>query len=315
MKISREFKIGILFIVGLLVLIWGYNFLKGKDIFSKDRIYYGIYNEISGLKKANKITINGLEVGYVNDIYFMANNSGSIIVELSIGNNFPIPNNSIARIYSADLMGTKEVAILLGNSSNLTVSGDTLATEVEANLKDEVNRQMQPLKNKAEQLMGTIDSVFTVFKTIFNEKATDNLSNSFANIEKTFNNLQNSSAKVDTFIEAEVNRLSMILDNIESISGNLNRNEENITNILTNFSSISDTLAKANVATTFVNVNNTLNELSQILEKINKGEGTVGAMLMNDSLYLNLQKSSESLNKLLEDVRKRPKRYVKFSLF
>lgn len=315
MKISREFKIGLLFIIGLFLLFWGYNFLKGKNVFSEDRIYYGVYAEISGLKKANKITINGLEVGMVKDIYFSGNNSGNIIVVLSISNDFPIPENSIAKIFSADLMGTKQVAIILGNGTNMTITGDTLQTEVEASLKDEVNRQMQPLKNKAEQLMGTIDSVFTVFKLIFNEKATNSLSNSFTNIEKTFSNLQHTSARVDTLIEAEANRLSMIFSNIESISSNLNRNEQNITDILTNFSAISDTLAKANVATTFVNINKTLNEFSFILEKINKGEGTIGAMLMNDSLYLNLMKSSESLNKLLEDVRKRPKRYVKFSLF
>lgn len=315
MKISREFKIGLLFIIGLFLLFWGYNFLKGKNVFSEDRIYYGVYAEINGLKKANKISINGLEVGMIKDIYFSGNNSGDIIVVLAINNDFPIPVNSIAKIFSADLMGTKQVAILLGNGTNMTTSGDTLQTEVEASLKDEVNRQMQPLKNKAEQLMGTIDSVFTVFKLIFNEKATNSLSNSFANIEKTFSNLQHTSARVDTLIEAEANRLSMIFSNIESISSNLNRNEQNITAILTNFSAISDTLAKANVATTFVNINKTLNEFSFILEKINKGEGTIGAMLMNDSLYLNLMKSSESLNKLLEDVRKRPKRYVKFSLF
>lgn len=315
MKISREFRIGLLFIVGLFLLFWGYNFLKGKDVFSKDRVYYGVYSEINGLKKANKISINGFDVGMVKDIYFSDNNSGEIIVLLSISNDFPIPVNSIAKIFSADLMGTKQVAILLGDNQKMTNSGDTLATEVEASLKDEVNRQMQPLKNKAEQLMGTIDSVFTIFQLIFNEKATDNLTNSFANIEKTFHNLQHSSAKVDTLIEAEANRLSEILNNIESITLNLKNNEQNISSILSNFSAISDTLAKSDVAATFSNINKTLTEFSAILEKVNKGEGTLGAMLMNDSLYLHLQKSAKNLNALLEDVKKRPKRYVKFSLF
>jgi len=315
LKISGEFKIGLLFIVGMFLLFWGYNFLKGKDVFSDDRVYYGIYSEVSGLKKTNKVSINGLDVGMVKDIYFSGNNSGEIVVLLSISNNFPIPENSIAKIFSADLMGTKQVAILLGDNQNISNSGDTLATEVEANLKDEVNRQMQPLKNKAEQLMGTIDSVFTVFKLIFNEQATDNLTNSFANIEKTFYNLQHTSAKVDTLIEAEASRLSGILDNIESITSNLNNNEQNISAILTNFSAISDTLAKSNVSATFSNINRTLTEFSMILERVNKGEGTVGAMLMNDSLYIHLQKSAENLNALLEDVKKRPKRYVKFSLF
>lgn len=315
MKISREFRIGLLFIVGLFLLFWGYNFLKGKDVFSEDRVYYGVYSEVNGLKKANKISINGLNVGMVKDIYFSENNSGEIIVLLSISNDFPIPVNSIAKIFSADLMGTKQIAILLGDHQIMSNSGDTLATEVEASLKDEVNRQMQPLKNKAEQLMGTIDSVFTVIQFIFNEKATDNLANSFANIEKTFHNLQHTSATVDTLLDAEAHRLSGILNSIESIVLNLKNNEQNISSILTNFSAISDTLAKSDVAATFSNINKTLTEFSAILEKVNKGEGTIGAMLMNDSLYLYLQKSAENLNALLEDVRKRPKRYVKFSFF
>jgi len=314
-KISREFKIGLLFLVGLVLLFWGYNFLKGKNVFSQERVIYGVYPEIGGLKVANKVSINGLEVGMVKDIYFHEGRQGDIIVVLSINTDFPIATNSVARIFSADLMGTKEVGILLGNGHNLIDSGDTLSTEVEANLKDEVNRQMQPLKNKAEQLMGTIDSVFTVFQTIFNDKAADNLINSFASIEKTFYNLQHTTAKVDTLVDAEATRLALILDNIESITGNLDKNEQNITSILTNFSAISDTLAKANVAATFVNVNKTASELAAILEQINKGQGTVGAMLMNDTLYLNLEKSVAALNALLEDVKKRPKRYVKFSLF
>lgn len=315
MKISREFKVGLLFIIGIAFLIWGYNFLKGKNIFVNERIYYAVYDEIDGLTKSNNISIHGLKVGQVKDVYFDESNSGKIIVILAIENNFPIPKNSIARIFSSGLMGSKEISINIGNAHELALSGDTLFSDIEGTLRDEVNRQVAPLKRKAENLMSSLDSMVTIFQTIFNTSARDNLASSFESIEKTFKTLQHSTSKMDTLISLEANRLSMIIEHIESISHNLDNNEENISNILTNFSAISDSLAKADIAGTFTNVGKSMLDLQLIIEKLNNGEGSIGKMLQSDSLYLQLENSASSLNKLLEDIKKNPKRYVKFSIF
>ncbi len=315
MKISREVKVGFLFLMGLALLIWGYSFLKGKDIFNNERVFFAVYNEIDGLTKANTISIHGFKVGQVKDVYFDQSMNGKIIVELAVSNDFPIPKNSTALIFSSGLMGSKEISINLGNSTEYAMNGDTLLSAIEGSLKDEVNRQVAPLKNKAESLMGSIDSMVTIFQTIFNDNARDNLANSFENIEKTFYNLQHSSLKMDTLITYESSRLSMIIEHIESISHNLNDNEANISNILTNFSALSDSMAKADVAGTFINVNRSMTDLQQILEKVNTGEGTIGKLLQNDSLYFHLEKSAADLNRLLEDIKLHPKRYVKFSIF
>ncbi len=315
MKISREVKVGFLFLITIALLIWGYNFLKGKNVFGKERIFYAVYEHIDGLTKANDISIHGFKIGQVQDVYFDPSNSGKIIVELAVTNDFPIPRNSVARIFSSGLMGSKEVEIGIGSSPELAQSGDTLLSSIEGSLKDEVNRQVQPLKRKAEDLMSSIDSMVTIFQTIFNNNARDNLANSFEDIRKTFYNLQHSSSRMDTLITYEAGRLSLIIDHVESISRNLNDNEENITNILTNFSSLSDSLAKADVAGTFLSVNQSMNDLKQIMDKISKGEGTVGKLLQNDSLYFQLEKSASDLNLLLEDIKLHPKRYVRISLF
>lgn len=315
MKIAREVKVGFLFLISLALLIWGYNFLKGKNIFTKERVFYAVYDQIDGLTKANVISIHGLKVGQVQDIYFDQSNTGQIIVELAISNDFPIPKNSIANIFSSGLMGSKEVSINLGNSAKYAQTGDTLLSSIEGSLKDEVNRQVQPLKRKAEDLMSSLDSMVTIFQTIFNTDARADLANSFENIRKTFYNLQHTSSKMDTMITYESTRLSMIIEHIENISHNLDSNEENITNILTNFSSLSDSIAKADVGGTFMSVNRSMTDLQKVLEKINSGEGTVGKLLQNDSLYFHLEKSAADLNKLLEDIKKNPKRYVKFSIF
>lgn len=315
MKISREIKVGILFLVSLALLIWGYNFLKGKNIFKKERVFYAVYNDIDGLTKSNIISIQGLKVGQVNDVYFDQSNIGKIIVELAISSDFPIPKNSIARIFSSGLMGSKEVTIVIGNQKELALNGDTLLSEIEGSLKDEVNRQVQPLKKKAEELMSSIDSMVTIFQTIFNSNARNDLANSFDNISKTLHNLQHSSSKMDTLITDEADRLSSIIGHIESISKNLDENEGNITNILANFSNMSDSLAKADVAGTFSSVRQSMNDLQQIMQRISNGEGTVGKLLKNDSLYFHLEKSASDLNRLLEDIKLNPKRYVKISIF
>jgi phospholipid/cholesterol/gamma-HCH transport system substrate-binding protein len=127
--------------------------------------------------------------------------------------------------------------------------------------------------------------------------------------------LQNTTYNIDTLVISEKNRLSSIINNIDDITTNLKANNDNISNILANFSTLSDTLAKAEIPKTFINANRSIEKFSQILEKINSGEGSLGLLLHNDSLYIDLQKSASDLNKLLEDIRLNPKKYVRFSVF
>ncbi len=315
MKLSREFIVGIVFIVAIALFIWGYNYLKGWDVFTKQKSFFGVYTQVNGLMKANPVSINGLKVGQVKNLYFEENHSGRIVVEIVVTSDFPIPVNSIAKIYSSDLMGSKAIEIVLGNSTVIAVAGDTLLTSIEAGLKEEVNRQVQPIKKKAEDLLATIDSAVIVISEIFNENARRNLSQSFESIRNTLEAIQSASYEIDTLVTVERNRLADILTNIESITKNLDKNKDNINNIISNFSAISDTLAKAEIPKTFNNANIALKNIADIADKINKGEGTIGMLIHNDSLYYQLEKSAADLNKLLEDIKNNPKKYVRFSLF
>ncbi len=315
MKISRELRVGIIFILGLALLFWGYNFLKGKNVFSTQRIFYAIYDNVNGLNPSNLVSINGLEVGHVKDVYFEENYSGRVVAVLAVTSDFPIPKNSTARIFSSDLMGSKEVAIDLGTSKAMATPGDTLLSDAEASLKEEVNRQVQPIKKKAENLMGTIDSLATAITTIFNEGAREDLKNSFASIKETFSNLKHTTAEIDEKVKQESDRLSSILANIDSVALALNANKTDLSNIITNFSAISDSLVKADVATTFRNANKAIGEIAMILAKVNRGEGTLGALVQNDSLYFHVEKSMSDLNKLLTDIKEHPKKYVRLTIF
>ncbi|MDD5571724.1 MAG: MlaD family protein [Bacteroidales bacterium] len=312
--IKKEAKIGVLIVIATALLIWGFNFLKGKDIFKPQKIYYAVYDQVNGLLPSNPVTINGLKVGQVKNIYLQSNNSGKVIVEISLFNNFKIPKNSVAQI-SSDLLGSRAIEIQLGNSKDYIVPGDTLSSVIQRTLKEEVNQQIIPLKRKAEDMMLSLDSVLSVIQAIFNENTRENLSKTFESIKFAIKNLEHTTYNLDTLVSSQRSRLAMIIGNIESISQNLKNNNQKITNIINNFSGISDSLAKANVSKTINNLNSTLGRTNEIVEKINKGEGSLGMLINNDTLYKNLKSVSKELNLLFEDVRLNPKRYVRFSVF
>lgn len=315
MKLNKEFKIGLIVTVTLALLYWGFNFLKGKDVFSSERIFIAVYEDVSGLQRANPITINGLNVGQVRDMYFSGKGTSQVVIELVVKDDIDIPKDSKAKIFSSDLLGSKGVEIVFGLSKELAKSGDTLISETESSLKEEVDRQLKPLKLKAESIMSSIDSVMSLFQSMFTNSNTDNIAKSIEHIANSFENLENTTGTLDTLLSHQKSRLERILENIESITLNLKNNDEGISNIISNFSSLSDTLAKVKFAETMININHTMEHMNMITTKINEGQGSLGMLVNDDSLYIELQKSSRALNLLLEDIRLNPKKYVKVSVF
>lgn len=315
MKLTREFKIGLIVTAALALLYWGVNFLKGEDIFNNDRVFYAVYEDVAGLQKSNPVKINGLNVGRVRDMFFADQGGSLVVVEMLLSNDIAIPENSSAKISSSDLLGSKEVELRLGTSSLMAESGDTLMSEVEVSIKEEVNRQIAPIKNKAEELMSSIDTVLTMLQGIFSTSNANNLSKSVQHIANSFENIERTTGSLDTLVTGQRSRVEDILYNIESISGNLRENEDQINNIVENFSAVSDSIAKINFAQTMYNLNQTMENLNSITDKIDQGEGSMGMLVNNDSLYIELEKTSRDLNLLLEDIRNNPKKYVRFSVF
>ena len=315
MRRSKPFIIGFTFILAIVIFVWGFNFLKGRDLFKKQEFLYARYHTVNGLVAAKPVYVNGLQVGQVSRLYFAPDMSGDIIVELVIQSKFPIPKNSIAHIFSADLMGSKSITLILGDAKEAVESGDTLKTSVEGSLMESVNKQVAPLKAKAELLMGSVDTLIAAFNAVMNDTTVQNLSASIQDIQSTFKNLSSTSSRLDDLVTSEGNRLQSILTNVDSLALTLSNNREGLTNIINNFESISDSLSKANIAEVIHKADSSINSLNQILAKINEGQGTAGKLMNNDSLYRELDKSAEELNKLLKDIRENPKRYVKFSLF
>ncbi|MDO9256003.1 MAG: MlaD family protein [Bacteroidales bacterium] len=315
MKISRELKIGAFGIVTLALFIISVNFIKGKDLFNRNRTFYAVYDATSGIQEAASVTVSGLEVGKVTDMRFLTENSKKVLIELTISNKVFIPSKSIARITSLDLLGTKNIEIVFSDAITEALDGDTLVGGSQLSLQEEVNKQVAPIKLKAENLLSSLDTMVTVLQSVFNADTRKNITASFLSIRSTLSNLESTTYNLDTLVYGQKKRLERIMFNVESITENFRKNDENISNILTNFSQLSDTLAKANLAGTLKNVNLVLSRVEAITTKINNGEGTIGMLVNDQKLYDNLNKSASQLNALIEDMKLNPYRYVNISVF
>lgn len=314
-KVSREIKAGVIIIAAIAFFVWGYSFLKGKDLFEKTYTYYAIYDRVDGLMTSAPVYVNGLKVGNVGNISFVNDSNRKVLIEIKVVKEFLIPQKSVAEIYSADLMGSRAIRLILSNERRYYVPNDTIISSVEADLKSQVSAQVLPLKHKAEELIKSIDSVMTVVQSIFDRQTRYNITRSIENIRVTLENLVKTSVTLDTLVQSEKYALTRIIANIESITENLRNNNELINNVMKNLSAVSDSLMQANIKQTVLNANKALYEANLILDKINRGEGSLGMLIYNDQLYKNLESSSKNLDMLLRDLRENPKRYVHFSLF
>jgi phospholipid/cholesterol/gamma-HCH transport system substrate-binding protein len=314
-KIKKEVKVGIVTTLALACFIYGFNFLKGKNLFSSQRKFYAVYNNIDGLVEANPLMINGFKVGAVGEIKLANDTTGNIIVTILLDNDVNVPKNSIARVVSSDILGSKAVQLILGKGTEYAMSGDTLIASQEDNLKASVNKTIAPLQKKAEGLITSIDSVMAVVQQVFNESARQNLAKSFESIKLAIGSLETTSFRLDTMVNSEKSKISSILTKVNVLATTLANNSDKLGNVINNFSNISDSLAKSNLTSAINNADIALGQASTIMTKINSGQGTMGMLVNNDSLYRKLDKSSEDLDKLLKDLRINPERYVHVSVF
>jgi len=203
--------------------------------------------------------------------------------------------------------------LVFGDSKEDLVDGDTMTAGVQQTLSEQVNAQVAPIKAKAESLLSSIDSILLTVRAVFNENTKNNLKRSFESISNSLASIENVAGSMDTVL-AKQGRLRVIFDNIESITSNMKNNNENLTKIITNFSAITDTIAKSKLAETLDRTSKTMAETSALMERVNRGEGSLGQLATNDSLYTNLNSSAHSLDELLKDFQANPRKYLKVSV-
>ena len=310
--IKKEIKIGLVTIAALLIAGWGVNFLKGHNVLKRSVTYYGLYKNVSGMNEACPIFYRGLKIGSVRDIALDAEHNDRLLVTFSISADITFPKNSVARIYSLDLMGTKGVEIVKGDSKEPLMPGDTLNTYVVGDLKDQLSIEVLPLKDKMERLIVNFDSLLVDVNRLFVGENMDNINGSIKMLNKTLSNTaQLTGTLARSFSEG--GDYHILMKRMDSILISLNKQTPYLDTTFSNVAEFTRKLNEVELSETLQQLNATLKQTTKMLAGLNSGDGSMG-MLMNDKeLYYNLVDASANLNRLLMDVRHQPKKYVHFS--
>ncbi len=315
MKLRTETKVGIIAIVTIAILVWGLNFLKGKDLFGRQHTYYAIYEDIGGLLPTSYVFINGMKVGQVSKIKYIDPQMKKFIVRFELPSNLQLPSNSIAEVFNSDLLGSKAMRVKMGDATTYLNPGDTLLSHTEGSMLSEVGKILEPYTDRLENIICNADTVVNNLKQITDNETQRNFHSALANINNISSHLATVSADLDNIVGSEKGRIKDIINNIDSLSTTLNNNSGKIENIISNISDISDEVAKAKLGETLSKLNKTVDDLSKSMEKISKGKGNVGKLVNDENLYDNLQKSIEDLDALIKDIKENPKKYIKVSVF
>ncbi len=300
-KLSRELKTGLIAVITIILFIWGFSFIKNDNIFKKERIFYATYNNVQGLESSSLVTINGLKVGKIDNISFHPQKKGNLIVTFSLNTDFQFSNKSIARIYSSDLIGTKSLSIVPNYEGKLSVSGDTLKSNIEPGVFELLNDKVAPLQSKFESMVANTDSIMQSLNNILDVKTEKNIRTSINSLKNTLLTFEKTSISLDSLVVGNQSNFNDILNNSKDITQNLKQ--------------ITDSLTDVDIAATITKFHKTISDLDLMLTDINAGKGSVGKLLKDDQLYQNFTNASKELEELLRDMKLHPKRFVHFSLF
>ena len=302
-KISKELKAGIFGILIISALFFLINYLKGRDLFDRTNIYYARYENVEGLTTTGPVFIKGLRVGFVEKIKYVQERD-QFVVALSVKSGYNIPENSIAEIYSSDILGTKSIRIVLGDSKKYLVEEDTLLTNVQAPLINMLTQEIIPLKEKAEALIVAMNKTFDNINYVLDDKTKNDISSSIAKLEATLNNLQEISGN----LKERTPEVNEIIGNIKDVSGDLKSGSKNINRTISNIESITDSLNSADLKGSIVS-------LKDLLEKMQDPKGSMGKILTTDSLHTNINNLLREMDLLIKNINQNPKKYIKVTVF
>lgn len=289
---NREAKIGLLVIVAIGLLYFGINYLKGINIFKPTKYYYVQYDKIDGVVKTSPVFINGFKVGLVSNIEFDYTKNAPIVLEISVDKDLIVPQGSYAELYETGLLGDKAIQLVLSSNTDIHQIGDTLPGTTSAGLMGAIVESLLP---PIEKILPQIDSTLLALRKVIES---GEVRNSMKNIETTTKELALMSQSLKKIVNTDV---PVIMKDVSTVTQNLSK--------------VSTDLSKVDLEATLLSLNETLNNLQLASTKFNDKSNTVGLLLNDPSLYLNLNATMDSSNKLLIDLKENPKRYIHFSVF
>jgi len=302
LKLSKEIKTAILVISGILLFIFIFNYLKGENVFNSSKQISAIYENVEGLATSAAVTINGHAIGKVKSIKFKGDGSGLLRVTMLINDDFPFSINSKAQLYEAGLIGGKAIGIIPAfDTSALVQSGDVLISSVKPGLTDLVNQRLSPLQEKIETMMVSADQLLKNLNDVFDVKTKGNIKLSIAELTTTIASFKSTSESLNGLVEDNKSAIGETISNFNQISEDLTK--------------VSKSLSDSDLDSIILDLKSTISSFDSMLMSIENGEGSIGKLMKDDRMYVNLQGATKQLEQLLEDMKLNPKRYVHFSLF
>jgi phospholipid/cholesterol/gamma-HCH transport system substrate-binding protein len=313
MTISNETKVGALTAIAIVMLILGFNFLKGKSLGGKNDQYTATFLDIQGLVKGNPVVINGKEVGNVYETDG-GKDMRQIKVTINMKDDVNIPDDSYA-VITKSLLGSVQLEIKLGNNKAFKKSGDTIQTLAAADFIGDAMKKLDPVLYQVTNAVKSLDTLLGTVNNVFDPNTKNNIRATMENLNRTTAALAVSSASLQGMLHAQTGSIAKTVDNLNSFTGSLKDNNEKFTQTMTNVETATGKFARLDIETTLNTLNSSVTELKSILAKANSDKGSLGLLMNDPKLYNNLNATSNKLNLLLDDVRLHPKRYVNISVF
>lgn len=284
-----------------MLFILGFSYLKSTPLLDNSRTFYAVYPAVAGLQTGTPVTINGLNVGTVNKIKFK-DKHGNLLVVFSVGSDFEFSKSSVAELYDTGIIGGKSIQIIpVFDGGAVAQSGDTLSTTTKPGLTELLQTKLTPLQLKLEDAVSNADSLMLNVNEVLDANSKGQLRETIASLSRLMQSLEKTAGSLNTLISSNKVKLDASLTNIETLTSN--------------FAKISDSLHHANLGGTLKNLETTSENLNRLMSKIERGDGTLGQLVNNEALYLNISETMRELDLLLQDFRLNPKRYVNVSVF
>ena len=303
MKFTKEIKVGFLAVLGIMMSVFSYNYLKGINLFDKNRKFIVKYEKVDGLSVSNPVTMNGFKIGKVQKINFNSKNTRELLVDIIIDNDVIFPKTSLAELYETGLIGGKAIAIIpdYKNDSTIAIDGDYLKGVIKPGLTELVNQILPQVQLQIEAVMKNAEIVLQNINTLFDDETKKELKSSIEDFSNLTSSLSETSDEISKLIADNSENLTNSLSDFRSASNNIK--------------SITDSLNSNDIKSIITNLNSLVNNLNSITTSLKNSEGTAGKLINDKSIYDNLENATNQLNRLIEDIKLNPSRYINFSVF
>ena len=303
MKFSRELRVGLLSVITIGMLYFGFNFLKGSDVFSPNHRYYVIYDNIDGLTSSNPVMLNGMAVGQVRKIRIQQEQNNRLLVTLDIRKDLILRQGTQAVLAAGGLLGGKIIRLEMNPMGHELQNGDTLVSGQEAGIQALLQERALPVITHADSLVRNL----TVVTKGFQETG--------AILNQVLRNYDQTGSALRTTLQQNQKSLAELTANLSKLSGSLIETEKKISPLLTKTGSFADSLNALRLGETVNRANQLVAQMEQLVASVKTGQGTASKLINDDKLYNNLNYTIISMNQLLANLRENPKRYVNVSIF